>query len=131
MHLPVSDNDQSSGGVNIAVASCHCLPVTLLLSDDGRIDVITHTLYSWSPGDVGLGLVTHYIVAEGVRHGRAIAAIITGHRPAPGAHRPGHHAPPGGRVGAAVEHIQQVPAALCLPAATVILKIIKFNDCWG
>ena len=94
------------------------------------VTCITHTLCLWSPGDVGLGLVTRHIVAEGVRHGRAIAAIITGHRPPPGAHWPGHgvHAAPGGGVGAPVEHIQQVSAALCLPAAAVILKIIESND---
>ena len=111
MNLPVGDNDQSSSGVNITVASCHRLSVALLLS-----------------GDVGLGLVTRHIVAEGVRHRRPIAAIITGHHPPPpGGHWPGHggHAAPGGGVTASVEHVQQVPAALCLPAATVILNIIE------
>ena len=77
-----------------------------------------------SPGDVGLSLIPRHIVAEGVRHGRAIAAIITGHVPGTGAHWPGHTAP-GAGVSAAVEHVQQVPPALGLSAATAILHHVS------
>ena len=111
--LPVGHDDQSSSGVNIAVASCHSFPVTLLLS-----------------GDVGLGLVTSHVVAEGVRHGGPIAAIITagaGDHPLAGAHWPGHDLGPGPGPSAAVEHVQEVPPTLCLPAAAVILKFRRIK----
>ena len=117
--VPVGHDDQSSSGVNIAVASCHGFPVTLLLS-----------------GDVGLRLVTRHVVAEGVRHGRPTAAIITagaGHYPLAGAHWPGpsHDLGPGPGPSAAVEHVQEVPPALCLPAVILKFRRIKRNKPCG
>merc|ERR1719499_389056 len=55
----VPHNDQSTSGVNIAVAAGHCGPVTLLFS-----------------GNVSLSVITSHIVVKTVRHGLSIAAII-------------------------------------------------------